>query len=432
MKEIELRYTQPQLDIFFSEEKARHVMVKKGRRFGATKGAANACIEWLIEGQHILWGDTIHSNINKYFDRYFLPELNENKIDFQWAKQERCLRVGKGYVDFRSADNPENWEGFGYSRIILNEAGIILSNPYLYTNAVRPMMLDHPDAVLYALGVPKGKMLKDGTEHPFYTLCKKEGSEGYRVLTYSSYDNPLLSVEDIEQLEMDMSMMDAHQVKQEIYGEFIDKATGNVFASQYDQDTQKKECKHQPHRTIYLSVDFNIDPFALIFAHVYDDHEGFHVHVFDELTIKSGSLPEAAKQIRAKYGRYLHLMTVTGDYNGNNRNMSQADNASNYKLLKRMLALRDSQVVTKPNPKHENSRSDVNFLLAQCKDVRIDPKCVNLERDLRIVEVDMDEKIVKSKRNKVAERADHLDAFRYLVNTKEVQSWIKRTQLRVR
>jgi hypothetical protein len=429
MKEIELRYTRPQLDIFFSDEQARHVLVQKGRRFGATKGAANACIEWLIEGQHILWGDTIHSNINKYFERYFLPELKANKIEFNWAKQERTLTAGKGHIDFRSADNPENWEGFGYSRIILNEAGIILSNPYLYTNAVRPMMLDHPDAVLYALGVPKGKLLKDGKEHPFYTLCKKKGEKGYRVLQYSSYDNPLLSPDDIRELELDMSAMDSTQVEQEIYGNFIDRVGGNPFAIQYDKDRHSLGCHFQPNRTLYVSFDFNLDPFAIIFSHIWEDKEGLHYHIFDEMSIQGGTLANGVKDILAKYGQHRHMMVITGDYNGTARQMAAPDGLSHYLTLKRMIGLTDRQFDIRPNPRHSNSRSDCNFILANAEDFRVSPNCVHLERDLRTVEVDSDEKIIKVNRSKVEQRADHLDAFRYLCNTKALQDWAKRKQM---
>lgn len=430
MKEIELRYTEPQLEIFFSDDKARHVLVQKGRRFGATKGAANACIEWLLEGHHILWGDTIHSNINKYFDRYFLPELKANKIDYHWAKQERSLTVGKGYLDFRSADNPENWEGFGYSRIILNEAGIILQNPYLYTNAVRPMMLDHPDAVLYALGVPKGKMLKDGTEHPFYTMCKRKGDEGYRVLQYSSYDNPLLKIEDIEQLETDMSMMDDRQVRQEIYGDFIDKVSGLPFAPAFDQERHVKPCAFIPDRPVFISFDFNIDPFAAIYYHLWRDGEGWHMHIFDEETIKGGTVDEMCDRIRYKYGVKMATVTITGDYNGNNSNMVTPDKASAYLQIKRKLKLTDNNFDLRPNPRHTNSREHCNYVLHHFPDFRIDPKCLNLTRDLRTVEVDENQSIKKRDRSKSEQRADHLDAWRYAINGKEMQRWITDNQRR--
>ena len=57
--------------------------------------------------------------------------------------------------------------------------------------------------------------------------------------------------------------------------------------------------------------------------------------------------------------------------------------------------------------------------------------CVNLDRDFAIVEVDSDEKILKSDRKKEKERADHLDAGRYLLNTRIVTDWIRIKETRL-
>ena len=159
--QLDLSYTEAQLEVFF-ERKERFTVLTKGRRFGATHGAANACIEWALEGKKILWGDTVNSNIDRYFTRYFEPPLKAAGLSYDWSAQKKECRLLDGHIDFRSADRPENWEGFGYHYIFLNEAGIILKDPYLYTNAVLPMMLDFPDSRLIAAGVPKGKIGKDG------------------------------------------------------------------------------------------------------------------------------------------------------------------------------------------------------------------------------------------------------------------------------
>ena len=228
MNNLHLRYTPQQNSIFFDIEKGiRFIIVRKGRRFGATKGAMNACLEWAIEGQPILWGDTINSNIDRYFERYAKPELKKSGIEYNFNSQKNKLTFpfSQGFIDFRSADRPENWEGFGYKKIILNEAGIILKNDYLYTNAVLPMLMDFPESQLFAMGVPKGKFKKDGKEHKFYTLQRysDEGRFGYKSMQFSSYDNPLLDPETIAELETEIGNMNPIMVQQEIYGEFVDQ-----------------------------------------------------------------------------------------------------------------------------------------------------------------------------------------------------------------
>ena len=163
---IELSYTPPQLEIFFGSQ-SKFTVVTKGRRFGATHGAAHAYIEWALEGRRLLWGDTINSNIDRYVQRYFEPAMKAHKVPYTWNSQKKEMRIGTGHIDFRSADRPENWEGFGYDVIFLNEAGIILKDPYLYTNAVLPMLMDYSDSQLIAAGCQRERRARTEKITPF-------------------------------------------------------------------------------------------------------------------------------------------------------------------------------------------------------------------------------------------------------------------------
>lgn len=232
--QITLEYTENQNNFLFNHKtKSKFIVVPAGRRFGKTKGCGNATIEWMIEGKKILWGDTISTNIDRYVDRYWKPELIKSNIDYTYSSQKKVMKLNNfdGYIDFRSADRPENWEGFGYDKIILNEAGIILKNDYLFTNAVLPMLMDNPGSQLYAIGTPKGKTKKDGKEHRFYSMYKRALSNDplYQLFQYSSYDNPFLVKEDIEALEQEIQLMNPAMVKQEIYAEFVDGAAGELW-----------------------------------------------------------------------------------------------------------------------------------------------------------------------------------------------------------
>lgn len=231
---LALTYTENQERfLFHGKESARFIVVPCGRRWGKTKGAANGAIEWMVEGKKILWGDTISSNIDRYVDRYFKPELIKSQIPYRWNSQKKLLELPEfgGYIDFRSADRPENWEGFGYDIIILNEAGIILKNDYLYTNAVLPMLMDSPGSKLYAIGTPKGKQTKEGKEHRYFSMYKraKSGDPAYDLFQYSSYDNPFLNEDDIKALEEEMNIMNPQMVQQEIHAEFVDGAAGELW-----------------------------------------------------------------------------------------------------------------------------------------------------------------------------------------------------------
>lgn len=208
-------------------------VIPAGRRSGKTQGAQKAAIIQTAQGEKNLWVDTIYSNIDRYYERYFLPDLKEAGLSYDWNGQKKILKIENGYLDFRSADRPENIEGFGYNNIYLNEAGIILNDDYLYTNTILPMLMDFDGSKLYAFGTPKGMINKKGEEHRFYTLWKKvaNGDKGYSGRQLSSYANPLISRESIIEMEQEIRNISEEAVRQEIYGEFVEGAEDMVFVS---------------------------------------------------------------------------------------------------------------------------------------------------------------------------------------------------------
>lgn len=424
---VDLSYTQPQVDIFFPGDPRKYTVVTKGRRFGATHGAALAYVEKLLCGEGpFLWGDTIHANIDKYFERYFLPALNKNNIPHHFNRKNKQLTINGQYMDFRSADKPENWEGFGYKEIFLNEAGIILNNDYLYTNAILPMLLDYPDSRLIAAGVPKGKLNKLGGEHKFYFLYKQAQAnpKKYKLLQYSSYDNPLLRAEDIAELEMEMELMDPEQVRQEVYGEFIDGTAVNPFAIQYEQKKHEGEiAEFRPIHPVYFSIDFNVTPFGCIAFQMWVDRDGPHCHVVNEYSIKKGTTSGMSDAIKLDYERYLHLTELTGDHMGTNAQINRNDNNALFTDLRNDLRLLESQIRVPANPRHKKSRNDVNYFLRHFPDFKINPvTCPNTCRDMKIVNVNSAGKIIKQNRNDVAQQADHIDCVRYMINTYYIEA----------
>ncbi|MTI10198.1 phosphatase [Rhodospirillaceae bacterium RKSG073] len=204
----------------------------KGRRFGFTHGVSNWTIdaEMIGRSQRILWGDTVSANIKRYIERYWMPTLRQLPPDmWKWDKTDNKVMIGDSVCDFRSADKPENWEGFGYDLVILNEAGIILKNPYLWANAVRPMLLDNPKSRAIIGGAPKGK-------NQFYELCQQEqaGVKDWKHFSFTTYDNPLLSKEAIDDLKVELRRLGGDKyVDQEIYAKFLDGTENQYIEDEF-------------------------------------------------------------------------------------------------------------------------------------------------------------------------------------------------------
>lgn len=213
-------------------------------------------------------------------------------------------------------------------------------------------------------------------------------------------------------------------------GEWAQKQVENRFFNLYDPKEHESTAVHfDPTKKVYLSLDFNLNPFAFIFSHVWRDEMGLHWHVFDEASIENASIPKAIEYIKTKYGHVLHNIEVTGDKAGNARQLSQVDNASYFLQLERGLGVRKNQIKLYNSPKHSNSRADCNYVFTHYPDLKINPKaCPNLCRDLISVEADNYGSIVKKDRKKANQRADHGDAFRYQVNASIIYDWISQDQ----
>lgn len=209
----------------------------------------------------------------------------------------------------------------------------------------------------------------------------------------------------------------------------VDRNILNPFANQYDSKLHESTdvCMYQGRQT-YLSIDFNLNPFALNVYQAWQDDRGFHCHQVDEASIEKGSIPAMIELIKTKYAVYLPTLKLTGDYSGTAGQLSQVDNASFYDQLQRGLKLRDNQVVLVPNPKHTNSRADCNYFLANFPDFKINPiKCPDSCRDMRVVQCDAFGQIIKKVRSDLTQQADHIDGFRYFINT-FMLDWINKHQ----
>lgn len=233
---LDIGYHSKQKEIF--EDGARFKVIAKGRRFGLTRGFANYVIEQMINGvSPVLWVDTIYGNIERYVERYFVPVLKGlPKNHWKYRGNRNELRIGNAVCDFRSADNPENIEGFGYALIVINEAGIVLKNRNLWNESILPMILDYKANVLIG-GTPKGKTVKRSNEkHLFFELFEKsqksnvKSQNEWKAFNFSSYDNPLLDPNDIDELVKQISPALRDQ---EIYGKFIDKEASGIIKNNW-------------------------------------------------------------------------------------------------------------------------------------------------------------------------------------------------------
>ncbi|RLI33645.1 hypothetical protein DRO66_09915, partial [Candidatus Bathyarchaeota archaeon] len=258
-----------------------------------------------------------------------------------------------------------------------------------------------------------------------------EGSRDDVLLIHTTYKDNL---ENLQQSYIDT--LEALKVDEpDWYDVFVlglwgAKRVLNPFASQYQKGKHEAKVKFNPAHAVHFSIDFNYDPFGLVAFQMWTDAEGEHCHIIDEFAIKGGTIKKMADEIRGTYGQYLHMSTFTGDYGGTHKQIGYTDNRSLFEQLKDELRLSKGQFKLISNPRHKTSRSDCNYFLLNFADFKINPvACMGLCRDMKIVQVDATGSIIKRNRKDESQLADHLDCFRYIINT-HYKQWIQRHQKR--
>ncbi len=406
---MKLTYLPTQEKVFFPAVPKRFTIVTKGRRVGLTRGAAQAFIEYSLQNKwRMLWGETIYSNVQRYIDLYFMPVLDQlPSTMWSWQSKMMQLKIGGSVIDFRSADTPENWEGFGYRKIFINEAGIILKNPDLYKKTILPMMLDYADSELIAAGVPKGKKLKDGSVHPFFQLWERaETDPGYVRYCFPTHTNTFLSRENIKEIE---DVLDDKIKLQEIDGQFIDM-TDNPFLYEFDPQRHVIDSyTPKEHLPIWLSLDFNINPNSCLVA---QEPDQYGVVAFDEISIEGGT-EQVAEIIKVKYDYWVKrgMVMVAGDATGNNRS-AISGTLTNYIIIKKVLGIRDSQMkVKRVNNPLDSSRTICNGILNKLE-VFVTKNCKQTIIDCQLAEVDAGGVLIK------VSGLHKFDCFRYLIEAR--------------
>lgn len=199
----------------------------------------------------------------------------------------------------------------------------------------------------------------------------------------------------------------------------------NPFATQYTvQKHESKDASFDPQKQLLMKIDFNRNPFAINFSHMWRDSRGEHFHTVNEAGIPNGSIPAMIDVIKTKYYHQLSNCILTGDNMGKKGELSQRDNASNYTQLQRGLGLSEKQLWLPSNPTHENSRTDVNYVLYHFPDYKINPvTCPETCLDMKIVQCDAFGSIIKSNRKDMSQKADFIDCERYGINT-FLKKWI--------
>lgn len=195
-------------------------------------------------------------------------------------------------------------------------------------------------------------------------------------------------------------------------GKWGNKKITDPFCLTFSKEKNVGPTKLRKDMEVVLSFDFNVNP---ITCGVYQ-HAGDHIWCVESIKLDKSDIYKLCDYIKAAYGGSLFL--VTGDATGKNTNALVQDGINYYTVIKTQLNLGQPQLkVPSVNPVVRENRLLVNAVFHNCT-VTMDPdRCKELIFDCQNVSVNDVGDIEKGDRKNPKKRADHLDHWRYYLNT---------------
>jgi len=406
----------------FLDNRARFNVLKCGRRFGKTEISQELISEIIETGGIIAYYSPTYKDLYETWQES--KRVFKDIIVSSSETVKQIIFIGGAKLDMWSMEDPDSGRGRKYHRIIVDECEKAHKFKEAWQQTMRATLTDFKGDA-YLLSTPQ-------FGDTFFKEIAKlhEKSPEWRTFIYTTYDNPYIDPEEINDARM---LLPESVFRCEYMAEDLDGMASNPFAHQYDQDKHESEIATFEHgKQLYISIDFNLNPFAVTFWHHWQDLYGYHWHGIGEAEIVHGSIPAMIDLIRTRYGHSLHSCIVTGDAMGNQGQIALRDNSSHYQSIQRELGLSRSQIQVPANPTHANSRDDVNRILFEAKQpgskfhFYLNPLTMpNTCRDFRMVQCDAFGGIMKGNRKDINQRGDYMDTARYLLNLTAKQIILK-------
>lgn len=208
-----------------------------------------------------------------------------------------------------------------------------------------------------------------GYDHMHARYVGERKNAEHRLIHATSYDNPFLPAGYIDSM---VAGYDSKKIRQEVLAEFVSTAEGNVYHA-FDRHEHIRATPQLEGATIYVGMDFNVNPMTAVLANV--AHGG--IRAFDEVYLKHSNTFAMAQEIRKRYPH--DRIVVVPDATGSSRKTSSSQ--SDHQIL---TAAGFEVQTTRRNPAVEDRFNTVNGRLTQGL-IQIDPKCAMLVRDLERV-----------------------------------------------
>ena len=173
------------------ENDKRFRVIMCGRRFGKSELSQILSVTYASRGLSVAYITPTYGLAKVFFSKLTeaLPFPN-NKSDLKIA-----FPTG-GEIEFFTGERLDNLRGRKFHLVIVDEASFIPDLENGWNNSIRPTLTDYKGKAVF-LSTPRGKNF-------FYSLFMKEGENDWGSFKFTSYDNPFIDPQEIDDARMQL------------------------------------------------------------------------------------------------------------------------------------------------------------------------------------------------------------------------------------
>jgi hypothetical protein len=279
-------------------------------------------------------------------------------------------------IEVVGLDKPERIEGSPWDGGIIDEIGNVKAGAW--QENVRPALSDR-NGWCWLIGVPEGR----NHYYDLYEYARISKDPEWGAFTWFSAD--ILPASEIAAAKREL---DPRTYRQEYEASF-ESYEGTVYYNFSEKNIAQWE--YQSRLPVCLRFDFNETPMSCTTAQVtketYGDNRLDHVHVFDEISIRSSNTVEVCNELINRFTKPPVMSYVYGNAYGNTSTTGKTD----YQIVQEMLSKKGWKLefrIPSSNPSVVDRTNSVNAMLCSIDGyvrTTIDPRCRELIQDFQRV-----------------------------------------------
>jgi hypothetical protein len=182
------------------KSKAKYRVVPCGRRFGKSEASKLAANIRLMKGQHVWFCSPTNKNSKRMFRQFvrLYKGFPDSMVQINKTDMRIDFLFNDAFIEFVSLHDPDNLRGEGLDFIVIDEAAFV--SDHVWDEILLPMTIGidgRPDGEALFISSTNGK----NWFWRMYLLGLDENETDYESFHFTSYDNPLIKKETIDNIK---------------------------------------------------------------------------------------------------------------------------------------------------------------------------------------------------------------------------------------